>query len=342
VVSLYKQPRAKVFARRDVYARHLNVLVYLPRERYSASVASALAKALQASSGAACQLANAGGRRPAGPRLPDRPARRYPLDLETDIQQPLLSVLDGWHDQFSVLADAVADVPLRASLRKMCATLPPITWPPPRRPPPSTIWAPSCATDPSRVNVRVEADNGHTTIRLYSVDRVPSLSTILPALHNAGVAIDREQAHSLRVNGERHFVTSLSVDAASAASWPAGNRAGGGRTVRRPVQQRSRRWPPEWPGHRRRPERARSAAGACLHELLAPGRQRFSVRYIAETLRKQPVIVKELVDAFLQRFNPALPKPPAPPRWTSWPTSRAACRPSTTPTAKKCWARWPR
>jgi hypothetical protein len=35
-----------------VYARHLNVLVYLPRERYSASVASALAKALQASSGA--------------------------------------------------------------------------------------------------------------------------------------------------------------------------------------------------------------------------------------------------------------------------------------------------
>jgi glutamate dehydrogenase len=35
---------------------------------------------------------------------------------------------------------------------------------------------------------------------------------------------------------------------------------------------------------------------------------RFSVRYIAETLRKQPVIVKELVDAFLQRFNPALPE----------------------------------
>ncbi|MEG1056217.1 MAG: NAD-glutamate dehydrogenase, partial [Janthinobacterium sp.] len=31
VVSLYKQPRTKVFARRDVYARHLNVLVYLPR-----------------------------------------------------------------------------------------------------------------------------------------------------------------------------------------------------------------------------------------------------------------------------------------------------------------------
>jgi glutamate dehydrogenase len=28
-------------------------------------------------------------------------AARYPLDLETDIQQPLLSVLDGWHDRFA-------------------------------------------------------------------------------------------------------------------------------------------------------------------------------------------------------------------------------------------------
>jgi glutamate dehydrogenase len=41
VVSLYKQPRAKVFARRDVYSRHLNTLVYLPRERYSAAVVAA-------------------------------------------------------------------------------------------------------------------------------------------------------------------------------------------------------------------------------------------------------------------------------------------------------------
>ncbi|MFL6673619.1 MAG: glutamate dehydrogenase, partial [Massilia sp.] len=52
VVSLYKQPRAKVFARRDVYGRHLNVLVYLPRERYSAAVAAALSQALKDSSGA--------------------------------------------------------------------------------------------------------------------------------------------------------------------------------------------------------------------------------------------------------------------------------------------------
>jgi glutamate dehydrogenase len=33
---------------------------------------------------------------------------------------------------------------------------------------------------------------------------------------------------------------------------------------------------------------------------------RFSVRYIAETLRKQPAYVKELVDAFLRRFDPSL------------------------------------
>lgn len=308
VVSLYKQPRAKVFARRDVYARHLNVLVYLPRERYSASVGSALAKALQASSGAnhvSSQTLVADG--PLARVYLIAHGARYPLDLETDIQQPLLAVMDGWHDKFSVLADAVTDVPLRASLRKMCATLPTDY---------VATTTPSAAfhdlgailrnTDPSRVSVRVDADNGHTSIRLYSVDRVPSLSTILPALHNAGVTIDREQAHSLRVNGERHFVTSLSVDADSAAklSKPEivpvaeelfaalfndaaedgrlnGLVVEGGLSVRE--VQLVRAYMSYW----------RQAS------------PRFSVRYMAETLRKQPVIVKELVDAFLQRFNPA-------------------------------------
>jgi len=311
VVSLYKQPRAKVFARRDVYARHLNVLVYLPRERYSASVASALAKALQASSGAnhvSSQTLVADG--PLARVYLIAHGARYPLDLETDIQQPLLAVMDGWHDQFSVLADAVTDVPLRASMRKMCATLPPDY---------VAATTPSAAfhdlgailrnPDPSRVNVRVEADNGHTTIRLYSVDRVPSLSTILPALHNAGVAIDREHAHSLRVNGERHFVTSLSVDAASAVKLAKpeivpvaeelfaalfNNEAEDGRLNGLVVE-----------------------GGLSVREVqlvrayMSYWRQaspRFSVRYMAETLRKQPVIVKELVDVFLQRFNPALPE----------------------------------
>jgi glutamate dehydrogenase len=47
VVALYNQPRAKVFARRDVYGRHLNVLVYLPREQYSAHLADNLGQTLR-------------------------------------------------------------------------------------------------------------------------------------------------------------------------------------------------------------------------------------------------------------------------------------------------------
>ena len=158
VVSLYKQPRTKVFARRDVYARHLNVLVYLPRERYSASVAHALARALQASSGAthvSSQTLVADG--PLARVYLIAHAARYPLDLETDIQQPLLSVLDGWHNSFAALADAVPEVPLRANLRKLCSTLPADY---------VAQTAPAVAfhdlgailrnTDPSRVDVRVE------------------------------------------------------------------------------------------------------------------------------------------------------------------------------------------
>ncbi|MES2159887.1 MAG: NAD-glutamate dehydrogenase domain-containing protein [Pseudomonadota bacterium] len=309
VVSLYKQPRTKVFARRDVYARHLNVLVYLPRERYSASVASSLAKALQASSGAqyvSSQTLVADG--PLARVYLIAHAARYPLDLETDIQQPLLSVLDGWHNQFSALADAVPDVPLRASLRKMCATLP-IDY--------VATTAPEAAfhdlgtilrnTDPSRVDVRVETVADATTIRLYSVDRVPSLSTILPALHNAGVAIDREQAHSLRVDGQRHFVTSLSVDAASAASLAKADIV--------PVAQELFAALFNNEAEDGRLNGLVIEGGLSVRQVqlvrayMSYWRQtgsRFSVRYIAETLRKQPVVVKQLVDAFLQRFNPAL------------------------------------
>jgi glutamate dehydrogenase len=309
VVSLYKQPRTKVFARRDVYARHLNVLVYLPRERYSASVASALAKALQASSGAhhvSSQTLVADG--PLARVYLIAHGARYPLDLETDIQQPLLSVLDGWHDSFSKLADAVSNVPMRAHLRKMCATLP--TDYVASTPPVAAFYDLQTIlqnTDPSRVDVRVDAAADATTIRLYSVDRVPSLSTILPALHNAGVAIDREQAHSIRMDGKRHFVTSLSVDEASAASLAKpevipvaqelfaslfNNEAEDGRLNGLVIE-----------------------GGLSLRQVqlvrayMSYWRQtgsQFSVRYIAETLRKQPAIVKQLVDAFLQRFNPAL------------------------------------
>ena len=73
VVSLYKQPRAKVFARRDVYAP--------PPERAGLPAARALQRrrGRRAGPGAEGQLgrrrralADPGRRRPAGPRLPDR------------------------------------------------------------------------------------------------------------------------------------------------------------------------------------------------------------------------------------------------------------------------------
>jgi glutamate dehydrogenase len=309
VVSLYKQPRTKVFARRDVYARHLNVLVYLPRERYSASVASALARTLQASSGAnhvSSQTLVADG--PLARVYLIAHGARYPLDLETDIQQPLTGVLDGWHDSFSQLADTVPDEPIRAHLRKMCATLP-VDY--------VSTTAPAAAfhdlqtilqnTDPSRVDVRVEASDDATTIRLYSVDRVPSLSTILPALHNAGVAIDREQSHSIRLDGQRRFVTSLSVDAASAASLA--------KTGVVPVAEELFSALFNNEAEDGRLNGLVIEGGLSVREVqlvrayMSYWRQtgtRFSVRYIAETLRKQPAYVKELVDAFLRRFDPSL------------------------------------
>jgi glutamate dehydrogenase len=309
VVSLYKQPRTKVFARRDVYARHLNVLVYLPRERYSASVASALAKALQASSGAnhvSSQTLVADG--PLARVYLIAHGARYPLDLETDIQQPLTSVLDGWHNQFSELADAVPNVPVRSHLRRMCATLP-IDYVASTAPQAAfhDLQAILANTDPSRVDARVETVGDATTIRLYSVDRVPSLSTILPALHNAGVSIDREQAHSIRLDGQRHFVTSLSVDAASAANLAKAEVV--------PVAQELFAALFNNEAEDGRLNGLVIEGGLSVREVqlvrayMSYWRQtgtRFSVRYIAETLRKQPVIVKELVDAFLQRFNPAL------------------------------------
>ncbi|MES2259812.1 MAG: NAD-glutamate dehydrogenase domain-containing protein [Pseudomonadota bacterium] len=313
VVSLYKQPRTKVFARRDVYARHLNVLVYLPRERYSASVAHALARALQQSSGAthiSSQTLVADG--PLARLYLIAHAARYPLDLESDIQRPLLSVLDGWHNSFSALADAVFDEAMRASLRKLCSSLP-LDY--------VSATSPIVAfhdlgsmlrnTDAARVAVRIElasADNAATTIRLYSVDRVPPLSAILPALHNAGVAIDREQTYSIHAgDGRRHYVTSLSVDAASAAKLAQpgvaavaqglftalfNNDAEDGRLNGLVIEG----------GLSTRQVQLMRAYVSYWRQTGS----RFSVRYCAEVLRKQPVLVKQLVDAFEQRFDPAL------------------------------------
>ena len=71
---------------------------------------------------------------------------------------------------------------------------------------------------PARVKVRIEIAAGDAvTIRLHSVDSVPSLSSILPALQNAGVGILRERTHAIpALDGSRFFVSCLSVDNESA------------------------------------------------------------------------------------------------------------------------------
>jgi glutamate dehydrogenase len=310
VVSLYKQPRAKVFARRDVYARHLNVLVYLPRERYSASVASSLANALKQSSGATdvrSQTLVADG--PLARVYLIAHAARNPLDLESDIQTPLLSVLDGWHDKFAALTDTVFDVPTRGNLRRLCSTLP-VNY--------VAATAPAVAfrdlgailaNGHAGISVRVEAHDAQSaSIRLYSTDEVPSLSRILPALHNAGVSIDREQTFSIAsADGVRHFVTALAVDAESAAKLAQPNVVGVAQELFAQLFNDN--------AEDGRLNGLVIEGGLSTREVqlvrayISYWRQtgsKFSVRYMADTLRRQPVLVKQLTDGFVQRFNPAL------------------------------------
>jgi glutamate dehydrogenase len=311
VVSLYKQPRAKVFARRDVYNRHLNVLIYLPRERYSAAVVASLAQALKDSSGATdvrTQTMVADG--PLARVYLIAQAARYPLDLETDIQQPLLSVLDGWHDRYTVLTEDIEDVPTRNALRKLMPTLP-VNYIAATNP--EVAFRDLCALlnngKPNHVSVRIESDAAAgASVRLYSTGNVPSLSRILPALQNAGVAIDREQAFAITTNdGTRHFVTSLIVDAESAAKLAKpgigdvaeelfaalfNDEAEDGRlnglTIEGGLSTREVQLVRAYISYWRQ-------AGS-----------KFSTRYMAETLRVRAGLVRELVEGFKLRFDPAL------------------------------------
>lgn len=309
VVSLYKQPRAKVFARRDVYKRHLNVLVYLPRERFSNAVASSLAAALKESSGARdvdVQTLVADG--PLARVYLIAHAARYPLDLETDIQQPLLGVLDGWHDRFATLINSVDESRQRSLMRKIVPNLP-VNFVAATAPETAfrDVHALLTKCRPDRITARIENDDAAgASIRLYSSETVPSLSRILPALQNAGIAVDREQTYRhTGLDGVRRYVTALTVDAESAAKLAK-------------------------PGIAQVAEELFSAlfndeaedgrmngltieGGLSLREVqlvrayISYWRQlgsKFSVRYMAETLRVQPALVKEFVAGFLQRFDP--------------------------------------
>jgi glutamate dehydrogenase len=315
VVSLYKQPRTKVFARRDVYARHLNVLVYMPRERFSASLLESMSQALRASTGASdvrSQTLVADG--PLARIYMIANAARYPLDLETDIQQPLLTVLDGWLNGFEKLADSLPDPVLRGNLRRLSASLPvdylAATSPPVAARDLMTLLMNDTAP---LVKVRIEtatASSGEAaTIRLYSTGQVPPLSRILPALYSAGVLIDREKTYTLAsLDGTSSFVTSLKIDAASAAHLAKpevcevaeelfealfNNKAEDGRLNGLVVTGGLR-------------AREVQMVRAYMSYWRQTG-SRFSVRYIADCLRQQPARVKVLVGAFLQRFNPELP-----------------------------------
>ena len=311
-VALYKQPRAKVFARRDVYGRHLNVLMYMPRELYSANLSETLAETLKDVVGASAVRVET--------LLADGPlARLYliakaakpNLDLELDIQLPLLGVLEGWHTTFNNVVDGVDDADLRVGLRKLCSDLPADY---------IAVTSPITAfhdlkgiienSGSNRIRVRVETTNP-VTIRLQSVREVPSLSNILPAMHNAGVNIEREQTYQIvqdaGLNAENIYVTCLSLDGASAEKLTrpgvAGvaqelfesllnNEAEDGRmnalvieAGMRPMEvQLVRAYASYW------------RQGGC----------RFSIRYMADCLKKQAHYVRQLTDAFLVRFNPEL------------------------------------
>jgi glutamate dehydrogenase len=317
VVSLYKQPRTRVFARRDVYNRHLNVLVYLPRERFSASLVEAMSHTLKAASGASevrSQTLVADG--PLARLYLIANAARLDMDLEHDIGTPLLTVMDGWHSGFERLSNSIADRALRNNLRKLTANLPA-----------DYIASNSPAValrdlqhivgkthgQPVTVATEVEFDSGLgevATIRLYSADRVPPLSHILPALHNAGVSIDREKSYSVNApDGTPCFITCLQIDAATA------NRLGDPQVAEVAEDMFARLFNGEAEDGRLNGLVLDAGLHArevqLLRAYISYWRQagaRLSVRYIADCLRKQPALARELIHAFLQRFDPALPE----------------------------------
>ncbi len=242
-------------------------------------------------------------------------AARYPLDLETDIQQPLLAVLDGWHDRFATMTNSVEDHAQRSNLRKLGANLP-VSF--------VTATAPDVAfrdlqamlnigqTD--RVAVRIEPGTGagneahDASIRLYSGENVLSLSRILPALANAGIAVDREQTWSITTaDGVRHHVTALAVDDESGDKLVKAGIA--------PVAEELFTALFNNEAEDGRMNGLTIEGGLSMREVqlvrgyISYWRQlgsKFSVRYMAETLRAQPALVKQFVTGFVQRFDPAL------------------------------------
>ena len=311
VVALYKQPRARVFARRDVYSRHLNLLIYLPRERYSEALTASLATRLRSLSGARdvrVQTLLADG--PLARIYLIASHARLNLALDVNLEQPLLAAIEGWPNAFNDLVEADLVVAQRAAMRKLGAALPADY---------VADTAPATAyrdltefltlRQAPRVRVHVEVGpHGAVEIRLLSVDSAPSLSTILPALQNAGVAVDREQTHEISGPDDAHFfVTCLTVDEHSATRLAQvrvaeaaqemfelllNNEAEDGRMNALVIEA----------GLRTREVQVIRAYASYWRQAGC----RFSLRYMADCLKKQPAIVRALITGFLTRFDPTL------------------------------------
>ena len=315
VVALYKQPRAKVFVRPDVYGRHLNVLVYMPREIYSASLAERLSTGLRSLAGASAVRSQT--------LLSDGPlarlyliatAARLDLDFAVDIAQPLLAAVEGWHTAFDMLVDNESNAALRTTLRALRTALPndylASTAPHIAFADLSTLLA---APNSGRVRVRIDlAGKGLVNIRLFASSSPPSLSQVLPALHNAGVAVDREQTY--RIDGlegiegraaTRFFVTCLSVDVDSAFKLAQPDVADAARDLFEALLNndvedgRMNGLAIEAALHPKQVQLVRAYASYWRQAGC-----RFSLRYIADCLRKYPAAARTLVDGFETRFNP--------------------------------------
>lgn len=318
VVSLYKQPRTSVFVRRDVYGRHLNVILYLPRARYSAMLVQNLIEVLQTVSGARAVRADT--------QLGDGPLARIYLiasharinpAIENTIRDALIGAVDGWHRDLDALIDAQPHAQLHAQphaqarsllvhLRDalpaayIAVTSPGLAY--------RDLLQLQCSTTPGHLRVCIDLEpDGHASIRLYSLTTGPALSAILPALHNAGIEIEREQNHVLTLGAIDYVITCLITDVTSA------------RKLAQP----------------RVADTARELFEALLNDQAEDGRMnglaieaalqlrevqlirayasywrqagcRFSLRYIADCLRQRPVEVRALVDHFVMRFDPQL------------------------------------
>jgi len=316
-VSLYKQPRAKVFVRRDVYGRHLNVLMFIPSELYSAKLTEMLAdnfRNIVAASEVQIDTKVTDGPL-ARVYLIARGARPN-LDLETDIQLPLLGILEGWHTTFNQLADELDDADLRVGLRKLCNGLSAeyiaVTSP-------VTAFHDLCGVlkyaNSGRIKVRVETSQP-ASIRLQSTSQVPALSNILPAMNNACVVIERERAYkivrstdfsSAASDAPVTYITCLYLDEASAEKLAQPGVADAAEELFEALLNNERE-----DGRLNGlvvEAKMRSKEVQIIRAYSSYWRQagcRFSLRYMAECLKKQARYVREIADAFLLRFNPEL------------------------------------